>query len=44
MTCAFIFNKVKNCDFENKSNNDKIKKMIDILKKDNDRDVINIFN
>ena len=44
MNCAFILNKVKNCDFENKSNNDKIQKIIDKLKKDDDRDVINIFN
>ena len=44
MNCAFILNKVKNCDFENKSNNDKIQKFIDKLKKDDDRDVINIFN
>ena len=44
MNCAFILNKVKNCDFENKSNNDKIQKLIDKLKKDDDRDVINIFN
>ena len=44
INCAFILNKVKNCDFENKSNNDKIQKFIDKLKKDDDRDVINIFN
>ena len=43
MNCAFILNKVKNCDFENKSNNDKIQKFIDKLKKDDDRDVINIL-
>lgn len=43
MNCAFILNKVKNCDFENKSNNDKIQKLIDKLKKDDDRDVINIL-
>ena len=43
MNCAFILNKVKNCDFENKSNNDKIQKIIDKLKKDDDRDVINIL-
>ena len=43
MNCAFILNKVKNCDFENKSNNDKIQTFIDKLKKDEDKDVINIL-
>ena len=43
MNCAFILNKVKNCDFENKSNNDKIQKLIDKLKKDDDIDDINIL-
>ena len=44
MNCAIILNKVKNCDFENKNNNDNIQILIDKLKKDEDRDVINIFN
>ena len=43
MNCAFIFNRVKNLDFEDKSNNDKIKKYIDKLKHDEDRDVISVL-
>ena len=43
LNCAIIFNKIENCNFKDKTNNDKIKKCIDILKKDQDIDVINIF-
>ena len=43
LNCAIIFKKVENCNFKDKTNNDKIKKCIDILKKDQDIDVINIF-
>ena len=43
MNCAFIFNKVKDFVYEDKSNTDKIKKYIDKLKNDEDRDVVIIF-
>ena len=44
MTCAIIFNKVKNCKFDNRNNIDKIKKNIEVLKQDEDSDVIHVFN
>ena len=43
ITCAIIFNKVKNSSFKDRNNIDKIKKCIEILKKDEDKDVINVF-
>ena len=43
ITCAIIFNKVKNCTFKDRNNNDKIKKCIEILQKDEDKDVIHVF-
>ena len=43
ITCAIIFNKVKNCNFKDRNNNDKIKKCIEILLKDEDKDVIHAF-
>ena len=43
ITCAIIFNKVKNYSFKEKNNNEKIKKCIEILKKDEDKDVIQVF-
>ena len=43
MNCAFIFNKVKDLVYEDKSNTDKIKKYIDKFKNDEDRDVVIIF-
>ena len=44
MNCAFILNKVKNSDFDDRSHKDKIKKIIDVLKTDEDKDVCNIFD
>ena len=44
ITCAIIYNKVKNCEFDNRNNTDQIKKFIDLLKKDEDADVIRIFD
>ena len=35
--------KVKNCIFKDRNNNDKIKRYIEILLKDGDKDVIHIF-
>ena len=43
ITCAIIFNKVKNCNFKDRNNKEKIKKCIEILKKDEDKDVIHVF-
>ena len=43
ITCAIIFNKVKNCNFKDRNNNDKIKRCIEILLKDEDKDVIHVF-
>ena len=43
ITCAIIFNKVKNCNFKDRNNSDKIKKCIEILQKDEDKDVIHVF-
>ena len=43
ITCAIIFNKVKNCTFKDRNNNYKIKKYIEILQKDEDKDVIHVF-
>ena len=43
ITCAIIFNKVKNYSFKERNNNEKIKKCIEILKKDEDKDVIQVF-
>ena len=43
ITCAIIFNKVKNCNFKDRNNNDKIKRCIEILLKDDDKDVVNAF-
>ena len=43
ITCAIIFNKVKNYSFKEKNNNEKIQKCIEILKKDEDKDVIQVF-
>ena len=43
ITCAIIFNKVKNITFKDRNNNEKIKKCIEILKKDEDKDVIQVF-
>ena len=43
ITCAIIFNKVKNCSFKERNNNEKVKKCIEILKKDEDKDVIQVF-
>ena len=40
INCAIIFNKVKNLSFSNKNINEKIKKCIDVLEKDSDKDVI----
>ena len=43
ITCAIIFNKVKNSNFKDRNNNDKIKRCIEILLKDEDKDVIHVF-
>ena len=43
ITSAFIFNKVKNYSFKDRNNNDKIKKYIEILRKDEDKDVVIVF-
>ena len=43
ITCAIIFNKVKSCNFKDRNNNDKIKRCIEILLKDEDKDVIHAF-
>ena len=43
ITCAIIFNKVKSCNFKDRNNNDKIKRCIEILLKDEDKDVIHVF-
>ena len=43
ITCAIIFNKVKNCNFKDINNSQKIKKCIEILQKDEDKDVIQVF-
>ena len=44
MTCAIIYNKIKNYNFTDKNKNEKIKNYIDKLKKDEDNDVIRIFD
>ena len=43
ITCAIIFNKVKNCNFKDINNSQKIKKCIEILQKDEDKDVIQVY-
>ena len=43
ITCAIIFNKIKNCNFKDRNNKEKINKCIEILKKDEDKDVIHVF-
>ena len=44
LNCGFIFNKIKNYEFNDKMHKDKIKKWIGILKNDEDKDVRIIFN
>ena len=44
LNCGFIFNKIKNYEFNDKMHKDKIKKWIAILKNDEDKDVRIIFN
>ena len=44
MTCALIFNKIKKYNFTDRNKNEKIKNSIDKLKKDEDNDVIRIFD
>ena len=43
ITCAIIFNKVKNLTFKDRNNNEKIRKCIEVLKKDEDKDVVEVF-
>ena len=44
ITCAIIFNKVQNNNnFKDRNINEKIKKCIEILQKDEDKDVIHVF-
>ena len=43
ITCAIIFNKVKKYNFKDRNINEKIKKCIEILQNDEDKDVIHVF-
>ena len=44
MNCAIIFNKIKNIKFKDSKLNGEINKIIEILKKDKDEDVIKAIN